>query len=111
MDTQLIKGRIGDQEVLIEVVRAPGSQELSGVRERAADLFERAGDVIHAAAKQAAGMVRRVCDQAEPPDEITIQMGLSLSTTGAIVVASSTTTASLAVSMKFTTAAGDRGEA
>ncbi|SHE26000.1 CU044_2847 family protein [Actinomyces glycerinitolerans] len=111
MDTQLIKGRIGDQEVLIEVVRAPGSQELSGVRERAADLFERAGDVVDAAAKQAAGMVRRVCDQAEPPDEITIQMGLSLSTTGAIVVASSTTTASLAVSMKFTTAAGDRGEA
>ncbi|WP_136194562.1 CU044_2847 family protein [Actinomyces procaprae] len=111
MDTQLIKGRIGDQEVLIEVVRAPGSQELSGVRERAADLFERAGDVVDAAAKQAAGMVRRVRDQAEPPDEITIQMGLTLSTTGAIVVASSTATASLSVSMKFTSTSRNRGEA
>ncbi|QHO90994.1 hypothetical protein CWT12_06215 [Actinomyces sp. 432] len=109
MDTQLINGRIGDQEVLIEVVRAPGREELAGVRDRAADLFERAGDVIEAAAHQAADTVRRVCDQAEPPDEITIQMGLSLSTTGTIVVASSTTTASLAVSMKFTNASGNRG--
>lgn len=101
--TQLLNSRIGDQEVLIEAYVPPGTEQLSArrVQEGVSDLFERARGVVEAAAEQAAETVRRIGEQAEPPDEVTIELGLSFSTTGTIILSSSTAGACLAVSLTY----------
>lgn len=103
VSTHLLNSHIGDQEVLVEAYVPPGTEQLSARRlqEGISDLFERARGVVEAAAEQGAQTVHRIGEQAEPPDEVTIELGLSFSTTGAIIIASSTAGASLAVSLTY----------
>ncbi len=104
--THIIETTIGGQDVLIEAVdyRPSGTQK-TAVGSRAATRVENAFDqmrsVMEAAASEIGGMLDNLDADLPQPAEVTVEMGLKISTTGRAIVVSGTAEATLKVSFTF----------
>ena len=107
--TNIIPARIGQEDVLVEAVVAPGTEKLSS-KGRAVDrvqtMLDGAQSVIRSFAEETAGTVARIRRTVGSPDEVSVALGLSFATTGKIIIASSTASASITVTLTYK-ASGD----
>ena len=112
--TNIIPARIGQEDVLVEAVVVPGTERLSS-RSRAVDrvqtMLDGAQSVIRSFAEETAGPVARIRRTVSSPDEVSVALGLSFATTGKIIIASSTASASITVTLTYRAAKdGEDGE-
>ena len=112
--TNIIPARIGQEDVLVEAVVVPGTEKLSS-RSRAVDrvqtMLDGAQSVIRSFAEETAGTVARIRQTVGSPDEVSVALGLSFATTGKIIIASSTASASITVTLTYRAAKdGEDGE-
>ena len=102
--TNIIPARIGQEDVLVEAVVVPGTEKLSS-KGRAVDrvqtMLDGAQSVIRSFAEETAGTVARIRQTAGSPDEVSVALGLSFATTGKIIIASSTASASITVTLTY----------
>lgn len=102
--TRIVSTRIGREGVLVEVVVVPGTEKLSS-RSRAVDrvqtMLDGAQSVIRSFAEETAGTVTRIRQTVGSPDEVSVALGLSFATTGDIIIASSTASASITVTLTY----------
>ena len=102
--TRIVSTRIGQEGVLVEVVVAPGTEKLSS-KGRAVDkvqtMLDGAQSVIRSFAEETAGTVARIRQTVGSPDEVSVALGLSFATTGDIIIASSTASASITVTLTY----------
>ncbi|WP_311472499.1 CU044_2847 family protein [uncultured Actinomyces sp.] len=107
--TNIIPARIGQEDVLVEAVVVPGTEKLSS-RSRAVDrvqtMLDGAQSVIRSFAEETAGTVARIRQTVGSPDEVSVAFGLSFATTGDIIIASSTASASITVTLTYKAAKG-----
>lgn len=113
--TNIIPARIGQEDVLVEAVVVPGTEKLSS-KGRAVDrvqtMLDGAQSVIRSFAEETAGTVARIRQTVGSPDEVSVALGLSFATTGKIIIASSTASASITVTLTYKAAksGGDDGD-
>lgn len=113
--TNIIPARIGQEDVLVEAVVVPGTEKLSS-KARAVDrvqtMLDGAQSVIRSFAEETAGTVARIRQTVGSPDEVSVALGLSFATTGKIIIASSTASASITVTLTYKAAksGGDDGD-
>lgn len=102
--TNIIPARIGQEDVLVEAVVVPGTEKLSS-KGRAVDrvqtMLDGAQSVIHSFAEETAETVTRIRQTVGSPDEVSVALGLSFATTGKIIIASSTASASITVTLTY----------
>ena len=102
--TNIIPARIGQEDVLVEAVVVAGTEKLSS-RSRAVDrvqtMLDGAQSVIRSFAEETAGTVARIRQTVGSPDEVSVALGLSFATTGDIIIASSTASASITVTLTY----------
>lgn len=102
--TNIIPARIGQEDVLVEAVVVPGTEKLSS-KGRAVDrvqtMLDGAQSVIRSFAEETAGTVARIRRTVGSPDEVSVALGLSFATTGKIIIASSTASASITVTLTY----------
>jgi len=102
--TNIIPARIGQEDVLVEAVVVPGTEKLSS-RSRAVDrvqtMLDGAQSVIRSFAEETAGTVAQIRRTVGSPDEVSVALGLSFATTGDIIIASSTASASITVTLTY----------
>ena len=102
--TRIVSTRIGREGVLVEVVVVPGTEKLSS-RSRAVDrvqtMLDGAQSVIRSFAEETAGTVAQIRQTVGSPDEVSVALGLSFATTGDIIIASSTASASITVTLTY----------
>ena len=107
--TNIIPARIGQEDVLVEAVVVPGTEKLSS-RSRAVDrvqtMLDGAQAVIRSFAEETAGTVTRIRRTVGSPEEVSVALGLSFATTGKIIIASSTASASITVTLTYKAAKG-----
>lgn len=110
MVAQTVAVRVGDIEVLVEVVPVAGSQQTSAAG-RAADYavgaFERAQSAVEEIAVSTARMVGRMARRAGSPESVEVEFGIKVSAKGDVIVAGSSGEASLKVKIVY--AAGASG--
>ena len=89
---------------VVEAVVAPGTEKLSS-KARAVDrvqtMLDGAQSVIRSFAEETAGTVARIRQTVGSPDEVSVALGLSFATTGKIIIASSTASASITVTLTY----------
>ena len=112
--TRIVPTRIGGEDVLVEAVVVPGTEKLSS-KARAVDkvqtMLDGAQSVIRSFAEETAGTVARIRQTVGSPDEVSVALGLSFATTGKIIIASSTASASITVTLTYRAAKdGEDGE-
>ena len=102
--TRIVPTRIGQEDVLVEAVVVPGTEKLSS-KSRAVDrvqtMLDGAQSVIRSFAEETAGTVTRIRQTVGSPDEVSVALGLSFATTGKIIIASSTASASITVTLTY----------
>ena len=102
--TNIIPARIGQEDVLVEAVVVPGTEKLSS-KARAIDrvqtMLDGAQSVIRSFAEETAGTVARIRQTVGSPDEVSVALGLSFAATGKIIIASSTASASITVTLTY----------
>ena len=102
--TNIIPARIGQEDVLVEAVVVPGTEKLSS-KGRAVDrvqtMLDGAQSVIRSFAEETAGTVAQIRRTVGSPDEVSVALGLSFATTGKIIIASSTASASITVTLTY----------
>ena len=102
--TNIIPARIGQEDVLVEAVVVAGTEKLSS-KARAVDrvqtMLDGAQSVIRSFAEETAGTVARIRQTVGSPDEVSVALGLSFATTGDIIIASSTASASITVTLTY----------
>ena len=102
--TNIIPARIGQEDVLVEAVVVPGTEKLSS-KARAVDrvqtMLDGAQSVIRSFAEETAGTVARIRRTVGSPDEVSVALGLSFAATGKIIIASSTASASITVTLTY----------
>ena len=102
--TRIVSTRIGQEDVLVETVVVPGTEKLSS-KGRAVDrvqtMLDGAQSVIRSFAEETAGTVARIRQTIGSPDEVSVALGLSFATTGKIIIASSTASASITVTLTY----------
>lgn len=107
---QTVPVRVGDVEVLLEVVAMAGSQQTSAAG-RAADYvagaFERAQSAVEEIAVSTAGTVGRIARRVGSPELVEVEFGVKVSAKGDVIVAGSAAEASLKVKIVYG-AANDR---
>ena len=107
--TNIIPARIGQEDVLVEAVVVPGTEKLSS-KGRAVDrvqtMLDGAQSVIRSFAEETAGTVARIRRTVGSPEEVSVALGLSFATTGDIIIASSTASASITVTLTYKAAKG-----
>lgn len=112
--TRIVPTRIGQEDVLVEAVVVAGTEKLSS-KSRAVDrvqtMLDGAQSVIRSFAEETAGTVTRIRQTVGSPDEVSVALGLSFATTGKIIIASSTASASITVTLTYKAAksGGDDG--
>lgn len=103
---------IAGEEVLVEVIPVRGDgdfglEETAARRGRGADLVRAIDEPLDQALRAIRGIVARTIDNARSfneatrPDEISIELGLSFTMSGSLVIASSEAGATLLVKMHF----------
>ena len=102
--TRIVSTRIGGEDVLVEAVVVPGTEKLSS-KGRAVDrvqtMLDGAQSVIRSFAEETAGTVARIRRTVGSPDEVSVALGLSFAATGKIIIASSTASASITVTLTY----------
>ncbi len=102
--TRIVSTRIGQEDVLVETVVVPGTEKLSS-KGRAVDrvqtMLDGAQSVIRSFAEETAGTVARIRQTVGSPDEVSVALGLSFAATGKIIIASSTASASITVTLTY----------
>ena len=102
--TRIVSTRIGQEDVLVETVVVPGTEKLSS-KSRAVDrvqtMLDGAQSVIRSFAEETAGTVAQIRQTVGSPDEVSVALGLSFATTGKIIIASSTASASITVTLTY----------
>ena len=102
--TRIVSTRIGQEDVLVEAVVVPGTEKLSS-KGRAVDrvqtMLDGAQSVIRSFAEETAGTVAQIRRTVGSPDEVSVALGLSFATTGKIIIASSTASASITVTLTY----------
>ena len=102
--TRIVSTRIGQEDVLVEAVVVPGTEKLSS-KGRAVDrvqtMLDGAQSVIRSFAEETAGTVARIRQTVGSPDEVSVALGLSFAATGKIIIASSTASASITVTLTY----------
>ena len=102
--TRIVSTRIGGEDVLVEAVVPPGAEKLSS-KSRAVDrvqtMLDGAQSVIRSFAEETAGTVARIRRTVGSPEEVSVALGLSFATTGDIIIASSTASASITVTLTY----------
>ena len=102
--TNIIPARIGQEDVLVEAVVVAGTEKLSS-KARAVDkvqtMLDGAQSVIRSFAEETAGTVAQIRRTVGSPDEVSVALGLSFATTGKIIIASSTASASITVTLTY----------
>ena len=107
--TRIVSTRIGGEDVLVTAVVPPGAEKLSS-KSRAVDrvqtMLDGAQSVIRSFAEETAGTVARIRRTVGSPEEVSVALGLSFATTGDIIIASSTASASITVTLTYKAAKG-----
>ena len=107
--TRIVSTRIGGEDVLVAAVVPPGAEKLSS-KSRAVDrvqtMLDGAQSVIRSFAEETAGTVARIRRTVGSPEEVSVALGLSFATTGDIIIASSTASASITVTLTYKAAKG-----
>ena len=102
--TNIIPARIGQEDVLVEAVVVAGTEKLSS-KARAVDkvqtMLDGAQSVIRSFAEETAGTVAQIRQTVGSSDEVSVALGLSFATTGKIIIASSTASASITVTLTY----------
>lgn len=104
---QTVEVRVGEVEVLVEVVPSAGSQQTSARdrAERAADYvagaFDRAQAAIEEIAVSTARTVGRITRRVGSPELVEVEFGVKVSVKGDVVVAGSAAEASLKVKIVY----------
>jgi len=98
----LVPLQIGDLDVMVEArhVLEQGTEPTS-VGDRVRVTFNQATSVVTAVAMSTVDIARELASQSRAPDAIEVELGLSFSTTGAIIVAGTTAGATLKVKIVF----------
>ncbi|WP_433043104.1 CU044_2847 family protein [Dactylosporangium sp. CS-033363] len=101
---QTVPVRVGEVEVLVEVVPVAGSQQTSAA-ERAADhvagAFERAQSAVEEIAVSTARMVGRISRRVGSPETVEVEFGVKVSAKGDVIVAGAAGEASLKVKIVY----------
>ena len=102
--TRIVSTRIGGEDVLVEAVVGAGTETLSS-KSRAVGkvrtMLDGAQAVIRSFAEETAGTVARIRRTVGSPEEVSVALGLSFATTGDIIIASSTASASITVTLTY----------
>ena len=97
--------QFGDIEVFVEATELPGYQPAAGhlgaASRRVADAFDGAWDVITRIGEKVATAAEQLSRAAGSPDELEVQFGIKLATSGHIVIASTQAEANLAVKLTY----------
>jgi hypothetical protein len=96
--------RVGELDVLVEVVQLAGSEptsRLDKVHDRAVDTFGRAKDTIVALATSTVDIATELAQRAAAPQEIEVEFGLKFSAQGNVIVAGGSGEAALTVRLKY----------
>ncbi|GGT96196.1 hypothetical protein GCM10010177_64290 [Actinomadura citrea] len=106
MNSALRELTFGDQTVLVSTVVQAGTEETSaaeGLRDRAVDALENAGEAIEAVAKSISGTAERLAKAAIAPTGIEVELGLAFTAQGGVVVAGGAVQASIVVHLSYGT--------
>lgn len=109
---QTVPVRVGDVEVLLEVVQVAGSQQTSAVgkaTDYVAGAFERAQAAVEEIAVSTARMVGRVTRRVGSPESVEVEFAVKVSAKGDVIVAGSSGEASMKVKIVYG-AGADPGE-
>ncbi|MEU9290996.1 CU044_2847 family protein [Streptomyces sp. NPDC048275] len=104
MTNRLLPVRVGEVELLVEMVPVPGSEPTSRLRDagrQVVDSFDLARDAVVEIATSTAQAVGRLREQAVRPDQVEVEFGLKFSAQGNVIVAGASGEASLVVRMTY----------
>ena len=111
MATQLIKARVGSEDVWVEAVVMPGTQKTAGPASlHVIDAFDSAREVILEAAQKIVDATVELGRRSAAPDEVGVEFGLKFGSTGSVIIASGTAEASLKVTLTYRKASAEAGE-
>ncbi|MEU7614388.1 CU044_2847 family protein [Micromonospora sp. NPDC049204] len=102
--TQTVPVRVGDVEVLLEVVSVAGSQQTSAAgraTDYVADAFERALSTVEEIAVSTARTVGRIGRRVGSPELVEVEFGVKVSAKGDVIVAGASGEASLKVKIVY----------
>lgn len=102
--TRLVQVRLGEGTVWVEAVVPPGTQPtaaLDKAADRVLDAFEAVPGAIADLATKVSSAVEDLASRSVRPDEVGVEFGLKLTTTGSLIVASGTGQASLLVKVTY----------
>ncbi|MFC9897661.1 CU044_2847 family protein [Nocardia sp. NPDC127579] len=104
MAGRVVPMRFGEVDVLVETIPAPGTQPtstLSDAAQKVENAWDRAMTVIEAAAVSSLEMVKRLGHTSASPDRFEIEMGLSFTASGTVIVAGASGAATLKVKLTY----------
>jgi Trypsin-co-occurring domain 1 len=96
--------KFGEVEVQVVTVKTAGSEQTSAIskaKDATTDLFGHAQFVIEAFADQVGGTIAKIRNTIGSPDEVQVELGLSFSASGNVLIASSTGEASIRVTFTY----------
>ena len=102
--TRLVQAHLGNRDIFIDAVVQPGTEPTSASEEvagRVLQAFDSAKDVISDLAERVSDSVTALAEQAASPEEFTVEFGLSVTTTGSVILASASTAATLAITLTY----------
>jgi hypothetical protein len=92
---------LGDGLVWVEATVMPGTEPTAAAGRRLVEAFEQVGDVIAEMAVRVGQTVEDVGRRVVSPDELSVEFGVKVATTGSVIVASGTSEASFAVTITY----------
>ena len=102
--TRLTQVRLGDGVVWVEAVVPPGSEPTAApgrAAEKVLEAFDAAETVMTELAVKVARSVQEMGTRSVHPDEVGVEFGLKIATTGSVIVASGSAEASLVVKILY----------
>jgi hypothetical protein len=104
MAVAVIPLRVGEDELLVEVVQIAGSEptsRLDTARDRAVDAFDRAKQAIVTMATSTAEIAGELSRRAVEPQTVEVEFGLKFSAQGNVIVAGGSGEATLTVRLTY----------
>lgn len=101
MTTRLVPVELDGETVWIEAIVPPGTEPTSSAAEKVLTAFDAAETVMTDLAVRVVDAMRQMSEKSARPDQIEVEFGLSVSTTGGIIVASGTVEATLKVKLTY----------
>ncbi|MFV0457807.1 MAG: CU044_2847 family protein [Actinomycetales bacterium] len=101
LPTRLVTVELGDTQVLVEAAVAPGSEPTSGPAAKVMEAFDNARDAVVEIGVKVAHSLDELARRSARPEEMTVQFGLTVATSGTVLVAQGSAEATLAVTMTY----------